>query len=243
MSKPDFDVYGNMSWTQRAAYGVYGIALDHGDRTGRKNRFIDAVHQTAIRRALRATGRRFQRALDFGCGGGRLLPLLKEFAHEVFGVDRTPACLDIARAQNTIPADHLVCWREGPAPFADASFDLVLCVYVLLTGEALDTLTSELARLCAPGGLALVLEQADNSRSLTLDRYRNAFAQAGLRLQSSTALRRSHGSAAMRWAIRRWAPSWLPGAMARWELASMQKVRYDAQTPHYFDYLFVLVKD
>src|SRR5579872_3152746 len=132
MSQPDFDVYQGMSWTERARFGVYGVALDLADRSGKKNRFLDAVHQTALRSALRCRPSRFERALDLGCGGGRLLPLLKRHAREVYGIDRTPECLDLARRQQLVPDDRLVLWRGGPAPFADGYFDLVLCVYVML---------------------------------------------------------------------------------------------------------------
>src|SRR5579864_7605268 len=152
MAQFDFDVYEGISWTERANYGVYGVALDHADKSGKKNRFMDAVHKTAIRRALQAQHRSYARALDFGCGGGRMLPLLKGSAREVFAVDRTPACLELARAQNLVPADHLICWRDGPLPFADGFFDLVLCVYVLLTSEALDAFMDEIGRVCALGG-------------------------------------------------------------------------------------------
>lgn len=240
MSKPDFDVYEDMSWTERARYGIFGIALDLADRSGKKNRFMDAVHQTALRRALRAYGHAFRRALDFGCGGGRLLPLLKEFAAEVYGVDRTTACLDLARTQNIIPAERLILWRDGPLPFADGFFDLVLCVYVLLTSEALDTFLDEIARVCARGGLAVLVEQTDNGRGLTLEHYWAAFARAGLRVRDARAVRRSAGSLAMRLATRSWAPTWFARLSAAWELSDMKRRRYHAGTPGYFDYLFVL---
>ena len=242
MSQPDFDVYQGMSWTERAQHGVLGVALDWGDRSGKKNRFIDAVHQTAIRRALDATATAYKRALDFGCGGGRLLPLLTGYAAQVYGVDRTQACLDLARGANHVPPDRLVCWRDGALPFADDFFDLVLCVYVLLTGEALDSLSGEMARVCAPGGRVIVLEQADNARGLTLERYRAAFAAAGLQPERAQALRRSRGSKAMALATQPWAPRWLQAAAARSELAAMRGARHGPATPGYYDYLFVLQK-
>ncbi len=222
---------------------MFGVALDFADRTGKKNRFMDAVHQTAIRRALGSSGHSFQRALDFGCGGGRLLPLLTEYAAEVYGVDRTQACLDMASAQNTIPPERLICWREGSLPFADGFFDLMLCVYVLLTGEALDTLTSEMARVCRPGGVAVVLEQADSARGLTLQRYRATFARAGFHMKDARAIRRSSGSRAMALATKPWSPPWLEALAVRWELAGMRRQQYGERTGGYFDYLFILKKD
>jgi ubiquinone/menaquinone biosynthesis C-methylase UbiE len=239
----DFDVYQGVSWAERARHGVFGIALDYGDRIGKKNRFMDAVHQTGIRNALRSSGRSFRRALDFGCGGGRLLPLLKDYAAEVYGVDRTQECLDIARTQKTIPDERLICWRNGSLPFADGFFDLVLCVYVLLTREALEALTSEMSRVCRSGGTALVLEQADNGRGLTIDRYNTTFAQAGFVVKNAQALRRSSGSRAMKLATQSWSTPWLSAFAVRWELGRMKSARYDERTAGYFDYLFVLKKN
>jgi SAM-dependent methyltransferase len=241
-SQPDFDVYQGITWTERARHGVFGVALDMADRVGKKNRFLDAVHQTAIRRALEATGPTHERALDFGCGGGRLLPLLKTVAKDVYGVDRTQACLDIARAQNVIPADRLICWRDGPAPFSNGFFDLVLCVYVLLTSDALDTLTPEIARVSAPGGYAIVLEQADNSRGLTLQHYQTTFTRSGFSLCSVQPIRSSR-SRAMNLALKPWAPSWLGDLCVRFEIARMRRATYGDETPGYFDYLFTLKKN
>jgi len=241
-SQPDFDVYQGITWTERARHGVFGVALDMGDRIGKKNRFLDLVHQTAIRRSLETTHRSYQRALDFGCGGGRLLPLLKDYASDVYAVDRTQACLDLARTQNAIPAERLICWRDGPAPFADGFFDLVLCVYVLLTGEALDTLSPEISRLCAPGGYAIVLEQADNSRGLTLQHYRKTFTHSGFSLSSVRPIRSSR-SRAMNLALKSWAPTWLSDVSAHWEIARMKGAKFGDETPGYFDYLFALKKN
>ncbi|MDQ6824342.1 MAG: class I SAM-dependent methyltransferase [Candidatus Eremiobacteraeota bacterium] len=242
MPPTDFDVYQGMSWTERARHGVFGIALDLADRMGKKNRFMDAVHQIAIRRALGGAHRSFRRALDFGCGGGRLLPLLKDYAAEVYGVDRTQACLDLATARNIIPPERLLCWRESVLPFASGFFDLVLCVYVLLTQEALTELTGELGRVCASGGLAVVLEQADNRRALTLESYETAFAAAGFKVQSALPVRHSSGSRAMALATRPWSPAWLAPLAAGWELTLASSSRYTETTPGYYDYLFLLVK-
>lgn len=241
-SQPDFDVYQGVTWTERARHGVFGVALDMADRVGKKNRFLDSVHQTAIRRALQATGRTYERALDFGCGGGRLLPLLKDYAKDVYGIDRTQACLDMARTQNVIPAERLICWRDGPAPFSNGFFDLVLCVYVLLTGEALDTLTPEIARVSATGGYAIVLEQADNSRGLTLQQYQKTFTESGFTLCSVQPIRSSR-SRAMNLALKPWVPSWLGDLCARLEIARMRGAKYGDETPGYFDYLFTLKKN
>ena len=239
---PDFDVYEGMSWTERAAYGIYGVALDHADSGGKKNRFMDLVHQLALSRALRDSRRRFERALDFGCGGGRLLPLLTQHAREVYGVDRTPACLELARSQAAIPAQQLVCWRGGELPFPGGFFDLVLCVYVLLTSAALDTLAAEIGRVCASGGYAFVLEQADNSRGLTVAHYRTAFTAAGFACERAIAVRRSSGSRAMKLATRSWTPPWVGTLAARWELELMKRAEYGPQTAGYYDYLFVFRK-
>jgi SAM-dependent methyltransferase len=106
--------------------------------------------------------RRRERALDFGCGVGRLtLPLAGEF-ESVTGVDIAPAMIEQARDRAAgLPGVRFVLnEREDLEALAGERFDLVYTGLVLQhlpsRGLALRYL-SGLARLVAPGG-ALVAQ-------------------------------------------------------------------------------------
>ncbi|MGH7185996.1 MAG: class I SAM-dependent methyltransferase [Pseudomonadota bacterium] len=77
------------------------------------------------------------RVLDVGCGTGivaRQVALRLGTAGTVTGVDLSSNMLAVARA--TAPREGVAIeWREGSAeqlPFAESSFDLVLCQFALM---------------------------------------------------------------------------------------------------------------
>jgi len=98
------------------------------------------------------------RALDFGCGVGRLTQALAlEFDH-VTGVDLAADMLVHARQHNR--RGDRVTYVHNPAAdlacFADGSFDLVLSLITLqhIDPEYSRRYLAEFVRLCAPGGVA-----------------------------------------------------------------------------------------
>lgn len=241
VAQEDFDVCQGVSWTERSQHGVLGVALDYADTLGKKNAFIDAVHQRALEQTLRRLDRRYHRALDFGCGGGRLLPLIYRFADDTYGVDRTPACIEMARAAAVIADDRLVCWRDGALPFTDGFFELFLCAYVLLTTAALDALLPELSRVLAPDGVGVLLEQVDAGRGLTVERYRETITRNGFSLERAFSIRRSIASGWQRLAANRFSPTWLTRLLARVQVATMRDRQPEAAG--YYDYVFVLRRE
>jgi SAM-dependent methyltransferase len=84
------------------------------------------------------------RALDIGCGAKPYLPLVAHRASSYRGLDSEPGEYvdDIGGAESL--------------PYADESFDLVLCTQVLEHVFEPDTVLREIHRVLAPGGLALV---------------------------------------------------------------------------------------
>src|SRR4051794_35962908 len=85
------DGYQGVTWDERVVRaGILGSALDPADRTGRKNLYIDRLQRRALRKILddlvASRGSMFDRALDFGCGGGRLTSELRRYARDVYGV-------------------------------------------------------------------------------------------------------------------------------------------------------------
>jgi malonyl-CoA O-methyltransferase len=87
------------------------------------------------------------RALDLACGTGRYgLLLAQRGAALVLGVDRSPEMLRRA------PLDHRVRADMAQLPFADASYDLVVCGLAVGHAPRLDAWMREMARVLAPGG-------------------------------------------------------------------------------------------
>ncbi len=100
---------------------------------------------TAFVRALPAVGA----ALDLGCGDGRLTAELR--ATELVAADVSGVAL--ARAAARLPGARTVELEpDAPLPFADGSFELVLCAETLEHVRDVQLLLSELRRVLRPGG-------------------------------------------------------------------------------------------
>jgi len=100
------------------------------------------------------------RALDFGCGAGRLTrPLAARFDRAV-GVDIAPGMLDLARRDNPAAArcEFLLNTRPDLAVFGDGEFDLVYSSVVLqhLSPGLIRAYLAELARVLRPGGSLVI---------------------------------------------------------------------------------------
>ena len=101
-----------------------------------------------------------RRALDFGCGIGRVALALAPRAERVVGVDVSSAMVAEARRRaGDLPNVAFEATDGRALPFADASFDLVLAVdsfpYLVRAG-VLDAQLAEIARVLRPGGDLLV---------------------------------------------------------------------------------------
>ena len=97
---------------------------------------------------VRALGR-VDRALDLGCGDGRLTVELD--AAERTAADVSEAAL--ARARARLPDVRIVELEpDAPLPFADGTFDLVLCVETVEHVRDVQLFLSEVRRVLGPGG-------------------------------------------------------------------------------------------
>lgn len=231
----DLDAHHGLSWSDRLQFGVLRYALDPFDVDGRKNRYIDSVHRVGLRQGLGA--RRFHRALDFGCGCGRLLDELTACTDEVYGIDRTEPALDFARRAGTVPHSNLVLWCDGPIPYSDRFFDLVISVYVMLTPEILDASLSELRRVCSDDALIILVEQVNAARGLGLERYTTALQQSGFAVEFASPIRRAPWSKYIRMAtLARW-PAGILRLLAKAEARSMRGQFPDVTGQLYCDYL------
>jgi SAM-dependent methyltransferase len=110
---------------------------------------------------------RYRRALDFGCGVGRMAQALCAFCDQVVGVDVSASMLEQARRLNRFP--ERLELRHNPtsdlSQFAAGSFDLVHTTYVLQHMHPTYALgyLLEFARVLLPGGV-LVFQMASDFR-------------------------------------------------------------------------------
>jgi SAM-dependent methyltransferase len=126
----------------------------------------------------------FHRALDLGCGTGRMTLALAQRGPTV-GLDGSSAML--ARAQ----ANQLAALAQGDAfalAFADASFDVVTALRFVFHFADVDKLLSEVARVVTPQGVILFDTYAWSPRAwLPLDQARwggGVFAHSPQRIQA-----------------------------------------------------------
>ena len=127
-------------------------------------RIYDRLFEPANRN-LRELGMRLYppgegaRVLDIGCGTGVHLELYRKAGCKPSGIDASAAMLDVAR-QRLGPGADLRLGDATRMPYADASFDLILCMLVLHEMEQGMRLAvlAEMRRLLAAGGRVLVID-------------------------------------------------------------------------------------
>ncbi len=90
----------------------------------------------------------FRRALDLGCGTGRLTQVLSQRGTTI-GIDASYAMLLQAQGDN---ASTLAQGDAFALPFADASFDAAVALRLVFHFVEVGTLLREVARVLAPGG-------------------------------------------------------------------------------------------
>lgn len=102
--------------------------------------------------------------LEVGIGTGANLP---HYGHRVrlTGVDRNPAMLDLARARANRPVDLQVA-DAAALPFADESFDSLVCTFALCeVADEMAALT-EFVRVLRPGGELLLADHVAATATL-----------------------------------------------------------------------------
>lgn len=148
-------------WESYATQQGLRSVLDPADAVGLKNAAIDLLHRTAVDRAL-GTGR-LGTLLDFGCGTGRMVRHLAPRARRLIGVDITDAMLRRAAQDTRSPHAHWSRIDGMRLPLRDASVDRIVSVYVLQYAvrdpSAYAAVLRELARVLAPGGRLVCIEQ------------------------------------------------------------------------------------
>ena len=97
------------------------------------------------------------RALDLGCGDGRLTGLLR--APEVVAADVSAVALERAR-RRLLEFRTVELEPDAPLPFSDGEFDLVLCADTIEHVRDVQLLLSEARRVLRPGGRLAVATPA-----------------------------------------------------------------------------------
>jgi ubiquinone/menaquinone biosynthesis C-methylase UbiE len=121
-------------------------------------------------------GRAPLEALDIGCGTGFLSLELAARGHRVTGIDLAPAMLEKARLK-AVEAGFDIRFQDGDAeqaPFAGASFDLVVSRHVLWTLPHPEAAIEDWIRVLRPGGRLVVIDGAQYDVAAAPPRQENA---------------------------------------------------------------------
>ena len=120
------------------------------------------------------------KVLDVGCGTGNQMKSLHERGFTVVGVDGSADMLEKARVNNPGAEFHQTDVEK--LPFAEASFDLVICIEVLRYLPANDPCLREMVRVLKPGGVCLTTAAPLFSLNgyLPVNRLANKFALGDL---------------------------------------------------------------
>jgi len=104
------------------------------------------------------------RVLELGCGYGRILERLATKAGEVVGIDTSLSSLELASsALNGFSNCHLAAMDAVSPGFADAAFDVVVCIQNGISAFKVDRrdLIDKSVRATRPGGLVLFSSYAE----------------------------------------------------------------------------------
>lgn len=99
-----------------------------------------------------------ERALDIGCGDGRLTAELD--ALKLFAADVSPLALDRAAGRLGADTQLVELDPDAPLPLEDSQFDLVLCAETLEHVRDVQLLLSEMRRVLRPGGTLAITTPA-----------------------------------------------------------------------------------
>ncbi len=102
-----------------------------------------------------------RRAVDLGCGAGRVTSLLADWADDVLAVDVSDRMLELARTRRA--RDNITYQRRGVLDVRgdDGPFDVVLSVHTLHHVGDPATVLPHVRSLLAPGGTLIVADIID----------------------------------------------------------------------------------
>ena len=138
-------------WFEDEEEGYYGLAAGDGAEYSYGYHRLNHVH--AFRHLA---DRRFGRCLAIGCARGDELAPVSAQIDEIVCLE--PAEKWWSDRLHGRPATYLKPSHSGGIPLADASVDLILCLGVLHHIPNVSYVLRELARVAAPGAIALIRE-------------------------------------------------------------------------------------
>jgi SAM-dependent methyltransferase len=97
------------------------------------------------------------RVLDYGCGAGEIVAMLRERGVNAFGCDVFYEGGDYSCGIRSVAGPYVLRMEGDRIPFDDASFDVVLSNQVFEHVPSLDTVLAEIARVLIPSGVVLSL--------------------------------------------------------------------------------------
>ena len=95
--------------------------------------------------------------LDLGCARGRFVKALSALGARVVGVDRSLQLLHTA--SKNAAGSPVVLSTATRLPFADSTYDGLLCIEVIEHIPGLEAALSEIARVLKPGGRAIIIDK------------------------------------------------------------------------------------
>ena len=95
-----------------------------------------------------------QRVLDVGCGGGAFLRLVAERGGEPFGIDASPALIELARER--VPQARLRVGEMEDLPYDDDFFDLVTGFNSFFFANDMVAALHEARRAAKPGAAVVI---------------------------------------------------------------------------------------
>lgn len=205
------------------AFDDNGINVaDPHDHLGLKADYITTLQRIALADII---GPGQGKALEVGCGFGRLSSLLPSLGYRSVAIDPSLRLVSAARGR---AGGAMLCVGKLPnLPFSAAAFDLVLLINVLrpLHLMGIKDVVTALPETLAPGGRLVVLDNVRDRDSdyvpeqWIIDHFNNL----GLVLSSRRAVRagRWPGILAVRYGL---VPRRCHEALARWELRRMSRV-------------------
>lgn len=149
------------------------------------------------------------RALDLGCGGGHVSYRAAPHVAEIVACDVTASMLDAVAATAAARGLSNIATRQAAAetlPFADASFDFVLCRFTTHHWQDMEAGLRQARRVLKPAGRAIfidtiapadraldthmqtveVLRDASHVRNYTVAEWVAALSRAGFAIESMT---------------------------------------------------------
>lgn len=102
---------------------------------------------------------RLKKIIDVGCGSGLISAEMAKRGVSVTGVDADPAAISIAKKK--YPDTEFQHVSKDALPFADESFDLAFCHFVLMWQKEPAKLLQQMARVVRKGGWVVAAAEPD----------------------------------------------------------------------------------